>query len=92
MITLKTKVRRKSDVASRNIAGEVIILSAKDSMLHSLDEVGSVIWDLLKEPRTAEEIVSALLDQYQVDRATLEKDVLEFLNTLLERKLIATAE
>jgi len=88
-ITLDTKVRRTSNAASRDIAGEAIILSAKDSMLHYLDEVGTAIWGLLEEPKTGEEIVKDLLGRYEVEQGTLEKDVAEFLNELAGKNLIA---
>lgn len=88
MIALNTTLCRTSNAASRDIAGEVIILSAKDSMLHSLNELGTTIWKLLEKPRRVEEIVSALLEEYDVERAVLEKDVVEFLNDLMERKLV----
>ncbi|NOZ20925.1 MAG: PqqD family protein [Planctomycetes bacterium] len=88
MITTDTTIRRTSNAASRDIAGEVIILSAKDSMLHTLDEVGSAIWNLLDGPRKVEEIVNGLLDQYDVEQGALQKDVIEFLGELMDRKLV----
>ncbi|MEW6359202.1 MAG: PqqD family protein [Planctomycetota bacterium] len=88
MITPDTTIRRTSNAASRDIAGEVIILSAKDSMLHTLDEVGSAIWNLIESPRKVGEIIDGLLDQYKVERDVLQKDVIEFLGLLMDRKLV----
>lgn len=88
MIALNTTLCRTSNAASRDIAGEAIILSAKDSMLHSLNELGTAIWNLLEKPRKVEEIVTALLEEYDVERAELEKDLVEFLTELVEKKLV----
>jgi len=80
-------VSRNKDVAWRIIENEAILISAEDSMLHSLDEVGTRIWELSDGSNTVEQIIDTIFDEYEVDRETAEKDVIEFVTNLASEKL-----
>lgn len=49
-----------------------------------LNESGSVLWNTLAKGASKEELVAALLGEYDVDQATAEADVSAFLETLRE--------
>ena len=49
-----------------------------------LNGSGSLLWDVLTEGANRESLVTALLNDYEVDRATAEKDVDSFMVTLRE--------
>lgn len=49
-----------------------------------LNESGSVLWNTLAKGASKEELVAALLGEYDVDQATAETDVSAFLETLRE--------
>jgi hypothetical protein len=49
---------------------------------------GPFLWDLLKEEKSKDDLVEALLIEYEVDAETAEKDVENFLETLLEWKAL----
>jgi GAF domain-containing protein len=72
----------------RTIKGEAMVMTPKTSMLHNLNEIGTRIFEALDGRRTAAQIVDVLLGEYDVDRATLEKDIFEYLDILHERGLI----
>ena len=80
-------VSRNKDVAWRIIENEAILISAEDSMLHSLDEVGTRIWELSDGSNTVEQIIDTIFEEYEVDRETAEKDVIEFVTNLASEKL-----
>ncbi|MBD8946517.1 MAG: PqqD family protein [Clostridiales bacterium] len=49
----------------------------------SLNESGAFLWEQLKSDRTKEDLVRALMAEYEaVDNATAEKDVVEFISLL----------
>lgn len=54
----------------------------------TLNEVASDILNALEEPGSIEAVVSKLLDVYDVERATLEKDVEDFIRECVEKKVI----
>jgi hypothetical protein len=87
MVDVNTIVTRNKDVAWRIIEGEAILISAEDSMLHSLDEVGTRIWELADGSSTVKEIAQKIFDEYEIDLETAENDVAEFVTNLASEKL-----
>ena len=50
--------------------------------------VGNIIWDMLYEDITANEIIEKLLSEYDVSREECEKSVIEFLDKLKKADFI----
>lgn len=80
-------VSRNKDVAWRVLDGEAILISAEESMLHSLDEVGTRIWELADGVNTVRDIVRLICDEFEVDPAQAEQDVIEFVTNLASDQL-----
>ncbi len=56
--------------------------------LITLNETGEFIWEQLNDEKTEQELVEAILSEYDVDRETAEKDVHAFVDTLKEKDLL----
>lgn len=56
--------------------------------LITLNETGEFIWEQLNDEKTEQELVEAILIEYDVDRETAEKDVHAFVDTLKEKDLL----
>ena len=54
----------------------------------ALDDIASRMWEELSNTGTALGVVEALAVEYDVDRARLEEDVEQFLQTLADRELV----
>ena len=76
------------DQVSADLAGEAVILHLKSGIYYGLDPVGARIWELLKAPRTVAEIRDALLEEYDVEPETCEKDLAALLEKVHEEQLI----
>ncbi len=83
---LDKKVTRDENVAWRIIGDEAVLLSAEDSSVHSLDAVGTRIWELCDGEKTVSEIVDQVVSEFEVDRETAEKDVVEFIEELMQKE------
>ncbi len=83
---LDKKVTRDENVAWRIIGDEAVLLSAEDSSVHSLDAVGTRIWELCDGEKTVSEIVDQIVSEFEVDRETAEKDVVEFIEELMKKE------
>ena len=72
----------------RDVAGKTFVvatgeLSKEFAGMITLNETGKFIWNLLQNDVTAEEIVNALLSEYEgADREVVEKDVDNFIALL----------
>ena len=82
-----TVVATKEQIAC-NLEGESVILNFKDSAYYGLDEVGTYIWNLIQEPKTISEVEKSILDKYNVEAKTCEKDLTTLLEQLKEKGLI----
>ena len=91
--------RRHPDLAWRNWGGEVVILAPsghdpdapadqQDGAEHDLNEVASRVWELSDGERTVRDIARVLIDEFEVDQATAERDSADFVRELVRRKLL----
>ena len=83
----------KKQLVLREIAGDYALIPVGDTViknngLFSLSETVARIWALLPQADGAEQLVDALLEEYDVDRETLEQDVNEFLNQLRQLEIL----
>jgi predicted nucleotidyltransferase len=54
----------------------------------TLNELGTFIYNLLKEPKTFEEILSDVLTEYDVSNERAKQDLNNFLKSALEKEII----
>jgi coenzyme PQQ synthesis protein D (PqqD) len=85
-------VVRDNEPLAANVDGEIMILSAQAEAYFGLGETGSRIWRMIGTPRRVSEICAELVNDYDVDRQTCERDTLAFLTKLLEDRLIRIVE
>jgi hypothetical protein len=77
----------------RNVAGEHILVPAGEAMFEYggvfvTTEIGAEIWRMLEAGMEKPAILAALLEEYDVDEATLTSDCDQFLQKLLDDGLI----
>ena len=56
---------------------------------YSSNPIAAEIIGLMKENHSPKEIKNTLLDKYEVDKLTIEKDIDEFVNLLKENNLLS---
>lgn len=86
-------MRVKKEMILREIAGENILVPGADAILDLnglfvVTETGAFIWKILPEADTEEDIVSKMLEEYEIDTETAQNDVAEFLNNLRKYGII----
>ncbi len=86
--SLESKIQRQRDVAWRMIDGEAVIITPADSTMHTLNDVGTRIWELMTGTRTLREVAGVLCAEFEVDRDRAEKDTLWFAECLAKKGLI----
>lgn len=81
------------DVIYRNIAGEHVLIPVGNQVIEHngmfvMTELGAEIWQMLEQNMEKEEMIAALLTEYEVEEAVLRSDVEEFLQKLTDGKLL----
>jgi len=82
-----TIVASKEQVFSE-LQGEAVILNLKSEAYHGLNGVGSRIWSLIQVPRTIDEILVLLLQEYDVEMESCRRELFGFLHELEAAGLI----
>ena len=88
---IKRFIQNKKIIQSK-IGDEVVMMDIDSGFYFGMNGVGSVIWQYLSTPISLEELVSNLMEEFKVDKQTCESDTMEFLDNLLEKKIIRLVE
>ncbi len=83
----------REGIASRVVDGLAIVITARDSTLHTFEnDVATEIWQLADGRRSVAQIVDRIAAEFDVERARAEADVVEFVRLLDQRGLVALQE
>jgi len=91
MLTLDTPLKIPAHVAFSVVGEDAFLLNTKNAQYYSLSQVGARLWQLLNAGSALREANQILLQEYEVDAATLENDLLELLQDLQKNELIEIA-
>jgi len=83
------KIKISDQVLSQEVSGETVLLDLQSEFYFGLDKTGTRIWELLQSGLSIEELIGKMLDEFEVDRETLEADVNALLGRLLDAGLVS---
>ncbi len=78
-MNLNQTITPSPEVISQEVSGETVLLDLQSENYFGLDEVGTRIWQLIKETNDLQAIFETLLAEYDVSEERLRQD----LDTLL---------
>ncbi len=84
--------RKNPALAWREIENETVIISPGESVMHELNDTGSVVWRSIDGRRSAEALAAVLVEQYEVPKEVVLADTLALLDELTSRKLLVPGE
>ncbi len=92
-IVVKTEYpTRTEEVAFRIIDGEAVLLHLDNGVYYTLNEVGSMAWELFDGVTSSEAIVATITEEYEVDTETVREDLRELLKDLATEGLVTIDE
>jgi hypothetical protein len=91
VINLSHRVTIPASVMVRQVGGETVLLDLESSTYFGLDGVGTRIWQLLAEGRTLESVCDVIGDEYEVERADVERDTVRLVSELEIKGLVQAA-
>jgi hypothetical protein len=88
-----TVVTRNPDVVARELPESegAVLLNLANGAYHGLNPTGFTTWDLIDGLRTVRELVDGVRERFPDAPATLQSDVMRFLESALERDLVRAA-
>jgi len=75
-------------IIAREIQGDTVLLNKESGDYFSLNTVGTDIYNCICKGMETEDIVSFLLDKYDVGYDTLKNDVISLVSELKEKNII----
>ena len=85
---LTIRMRKNSELSSQAIGDEVIVLDKQQNQLHQLNRVASYIWQRLDAPFSSDDIVRALVTDFDIDESTAQQDVQHMIKEFLHCGLL----
>ena len=79
-----TRVQQSVDAVSREVDGQLVILTPSEGTLHELDGLAALVWSLCAEPVAVEEITARIVDEYDVEKAVAQEDLVSFLVKMID--------
>ncbi|MEX0804159.1 MAG: PqqD family protein [Candidatus Binatia bacterium] len=80
--------RRRADVKTRLVKGEMVVLDRHEESVHQLNRTASYIWQRINGDHTPSEIAGQVCQAFEVDYPTALKDVIEVIERLERLKLL----
>jgi hypothetical protein len=85
--TLDDRIVTSEDVLFRELDTEAVVLNLKTGIYYGLNPIGTRAWQLVAEHGTLARVLEVMLDEYDVERGVLEKDLLDLTRQLSDAGL-----
>ena len=89
----KQLYKKKDGFVEKTIGNELVIVPlvgavAQMERVFSLNELGTFIYNLLSTPKSEEEILKLILDSFNINKLTAQKDLEQFLTKAVKSEII----
>lgn len=81
-----------SQIICTEVAGEMVLMDMSRDAVFGIGEIGLLIWNSLSNGTPYQDMVVAIAAEYEVDPSILEKDVQQFLQTLVDKGLLQSSQ
>jgi Coenzyme PQQ synthesis protein D (PqqD) len=88
LLKLTDRIEIPSEVMSRVVGDETVLLDLASGTYFGLNAVGARIWELLGEGKSLADACEAILQEFDGSKDMIESDALTLGESLLERGLI----
>ncbi len=90
-------MRINKEFVLREIAGDYVIIPTGQTVLEfngliTVNEVGVVLWNMLQNEVTEDQLVEGILKEYDVEEEVAREDIREFLDRLVQGKILTRDE
>jgi hypothetical protein len=82
------RVTTPAQVVTRPLDGELVLLNLDTETYFGLDQVGTRMWELLSSAPSVGDAFRQLVEEYDVDEATLRSDLEALLGQLVDGGLV----
>jgi hypothetical protein len=93
MTDLKSVPSHSPKVVTRKTGDEYVLVPVSNNIanmnnVYTLNETGAFIWDQIDGVKSVEEIIAALVSEYEIERTAASSDVFSFIEKMYEFLII----
>ena len=82
-------ITKNPKIAQRLFEERMLVITAKDSMLHRFNDVGTFIWSIIYKPLSIQEICNSLEEHFNgFDLKKSSREILDFIQSLEKKGLV----
>jgi hypothetical protein len=86
-MNLKSVPSHSPDIVTRKTGNEYVLVPVANNIadmnsVYTLNETGAFVWDLIDGNRNIEEIITALTEEYDINRQSASEDVISLINNM----------
>jgi hypothetical protein len=81
-------MKRSQTAMAREVDGELVVLDIPSGRFFGLNDVGKLIWDRLEDSSSIEQLIDAVVADYEVDRDEASEDVNDLIGHLVDAGLV----
>ena len=87
-ITANHSIQRHPEHIACQLDEEEVVMNCHTGSYFQLNNLGGYIWTLIETPQSLSTLVEILQTEYNADRTTIQKETLDFLESLHQKRLI----
>ncbi|MFA7486661.1 MAG: lasso peptide biosynthesis PqqD family chaperone [Lysobacteraceae bacterium] len=84
----KTVYRRNADILAANVDDDLVMMSIRAGNYYNIGGVGTLVWELLSQPRSLDDLIDGVVADYDVERERCAADIGAFVEKLVSLNLI----
>lgn len=88
MINLDSTINKSGELLATDVDGELVMMNIETGKYYGMNTIGAAIWKMIEEPIDVTSICEELEKKFEVDSATCEKEVLNFLHQMESEDMI----
>ena len=87
-LDLNSQVKQKQSIYSSNIDDEAVMLNVEIGKYFGMNPIATDIWQKITAPTSIKSLIAELTSEYDISEEDCQKDVMLFLEKLMENGLI----
>ncbi|MBR8536297.1 PqqD family protein [Carboxylicivirga sediminis] len=85
--------RKKNGFVEKTVGDEMVIVPLVDQValmekVFSLNEIGSIVYNALSQPKSLDQLLELILCEFEIDRETAHSDLEQFLIKAVDKGII----
>ena len=94
MADLKSVPSKSPSIVTRKTGNEYVLVPVANNIadmnsVYTLNETGAFIWELIDGERNVEDLIEAMISEYNIERETAMADVLSFIDNMSKYLIIS---